>query len=290
MSVRTSFAFALAAAVTGALFFANAAQAADEPGCEPAKLATKYPGLVGRTVKLGADPQTPPYVERDGADFNKVHGIAADLAEAVLGCAGVKYEWFLGAWSGLLPAVSSGQIDAMWDDLYYKPDRAQKVDFVMFMGAGTGALVPKGNPAKVMAIDDFCGKTVAYGIGSIEEAATLKQQEACKAGGKTAINTMPFQELSAGLRLLDSGRTDILLWDLGYVGFTAGANPDKYVVAFSMKSGFEIGVGIKKGDKDLVNAIADGLKIMQANGTQKKIFAKYNTAEELQIPVVIKTQ
>jgi polar amino acid transport system substrate-binding protein len=288
MSVRQPFAYA--AALIGGLLFATAASAAMDPACEPQKLAEKYPSLVGKTVKLGADPQTPPYVERDATDFNKVHGIAADLAEAVMTCAGVKYEFFLGAWSGILPAVSSGQIDAMWDDLYYKPDRAQKVDFVMYMGAGTGALVPKGNPEKVASLDDFCGKTVAYGIGSIEEAATLKQQEACKAGGKDAITTMPFQELSAGLRLIESQRTDVLLWDLGYVGFIAGANPDKYALAFSMKSGFEIGVGIKKGDKDLVKAVEDGLKIMQANGTQKNIFDKYNTEPSLQIPVVVKTE
>ncbi|WAC27709.1 ABC transporter substrate-binding protein [Ancylobacter sp. SL191] len=288
MSVRLSFTFA--AAITASLLVANVASAAMDPACEPAKLASKYPGLVGKTVKFGADPQTPPYVARDGADFNKMSGIAVDMAKEVMDCAGAKYEFVLGAWSGILPAVISGQMDAMWDDLYYKPDRAKNIDFVMYMGAGTGALVPAGNPKKVMALGDFCGKTVAYGIGSIEEAATLKQQETCKAEGKAAITTMPFQDLAAGLRLLESDRTDILLWDLGYVDFMAAANPTKYTRAFSIVSGFQIGVGVKKGNDDLVKAIYDGIKIMQANGTQKKIFAKYNTDAALQIPVEIKTK
>jgi polar amino acid transport system substrate-binding protein len=288
MSVRLSFTFA--AAITASLLVANVASAAMDPACEPAKLASKYPGLVGKTVKFGADPQTPPYVARDGADFNKMSGIAVDMAKEVMDCAGAKYEFVLGAWSGILPAVISGQMDAMWDDLYYKPDRAKNIDFVMYMGAGTGALVPAGNPKKVMALGDFCGKTVAYGIGSIEEAATLKQQETCKAEGKAPITTMPFQDLAAGLRLLESDRTDILLWDLGYVDFMAAANPTKYTRAFSIVSGFQIGVGVKKGNDDLVKAIYDGIKIMQANGTQKKIFAKYNTDAALQIPVEIKTK
>ena len=287
MSIRLSFTFA--AAVTASLLFANAASAMD-PACEPAKLASKYPGLVGKTVKFGADPQTPPYVARDATDFNKMSGIAVDMAKEVMDCAGAKYEFVLGAWSGILPAVISGQMDAMWDDLYYKPDRAKNIDFVMYMGAGTGALVPAGNPKKVAALGDFCGKTVAYGIGSIEEAATLKQQETCKAEGKAAITTMPFQDLAAGLRLLESERTDILLWDLGYIDFMAAANPTKYARAFSIVSGFQIGVGVKKGNDDLVKAVYDGIKIMQANGTQKKIFAKYNTDAALQIPVEIKTK
>lgn len=287
MSIRLSFTFA--AAITASLLFANAASAMD-PACEPAKLASKYPGLVGKTVKFGADPQTPPYVARDATDFNKMSGIAVDMAKEVMDCAGAKYEFVLGAWSGILPAVISGQMDAMWDDLYYKPDRAKNIDFVMYMGAGTGALVPAGNPKKVAALGDFCGKTVAYGIGSIEEAATLKQQETCKAEGKAAITTMPFQDLAAGLRLLESERTDILLWDLGYIDFMAAANPTKYTRAFSIVSGFQIGVGVKKGNDDLVKAVYDGIKIMQANGTQKKIFAKYNTDAALQIPVEIKTK
>ncbi len=287
MSVRLSFTFA--AAIAASLLLVDAASAMD-PACEPAKLATKYPGLVGKTVKFGADPQTPPYVSRDAVDFNKVTGIAVDMAKEVMDCAGAKYEFVLGAWSGILPAVISGQMDAMWDDLYYKPDRAKNIDFVMYMGAGTGALVPAGNPKKVAALGDFCGKTVAYGIGSIEEAATLKQQETCKAEGKPAITTMPFQDLAAGLRLLESERTDILLWDLGYIDFMAAANPTKYSRAFSIVSGFQIGVGVKKGNDDLVKAVYDGIKIMQANGTQAKIFAKYNTDPALQIPVEVRTK
>ncbi|MCS0495954.1 ABC transporter substrate-binding protein [Ancylobacter mangrovi] len=287
MSVRLSL--TAAAALAAGLLVAGSAFAAD-PTCEPDKVATKYPSLAGKTVTFGADPQTPPYVVRDGADLNKLNGIAVDMAKAVMDCAGVKYKFTLGAWSGILPAVSSGQIDAMWDDLYYKPDRAKNVDYVMYMGAGTGVLVPAGNPQKIEKLDDFCGKTVAYGIGSIEEAATLKQQEVCKSEGKAAINTMPFQDLAAGLRLLESGRTDALMWDLGYIDFMAKNNSTKYSRAFSIVSGFQIGVGIGKGKEDLVKAIYDGIRVIQADGTQKKIFAKYNTDPALMIPAEIRTK
>ncbi|CAI7991708.1 hypothetical protein GBAR_LOCUS807 [Geodia barretti] len=43
----------------------GAAQAAD-PMCEPDEVAEKYPDIAGKTLKIGADPQTPPYVFRDG--------------------------------------------------------------------------------------------------------------------------------------------------------------------------------------------------------------------------------
>src|SRR6202041_462891 len=100
-------------------------------------------------------------VMRDPSDFNKVIGVDADLARAVFDCVGAKYEFFLGGWSGLLPAVSSGQIDVMWDNLYYKPERAQTVDFAIYMKAGTGALVVAGKPTGIKTKEDFCGVTVS---------------------------------------------------------------------------------------------------------------------------------
>jgi polar amino acid transport system substrate-binding protein len=258
--------------------------------CEPDKVAEKYPSIAGKTIKIGADPQTPPYVMRDASNFDKVIGVDADLARAVFDCAGVKTEFVLGGWSGLLPAVMSGQIDVMWDDLYYKPDRAKNVDYAMYMQAGTGALVPKGAAGKIKSKEDFCGKTVAYGLGSVEEAATHKQDEECRKAGKEGITTMPFQDLASGMRLIDSKRADVLLWDLGFVDSTVGANTDKYERAFAIMSGFTIGAAVKNDNDDLLKAIYDGLKVLQDNGKQKEIFVKYNVDPSLMVPTEIKKE
>lgn len=266
----------------------SAASAA--PACEPAKVAEKYPGLAGKTVRLGADPQTPPYVMRDKQDFQKLVGIDVDLAKAVFDCAGVKHEFVLGAWSGLLPAVQGGQIDVMWDDLYYKPARAAVVDFVIYMQAATGALTPSGNPKTVGRIDDLCGLTTSFGLGSSNEIAVKKQNEACKATGKPEVVMMPFQDLASGLRLIDSGRADVILWDLGFVDNLVSANPARYGRAFSIQDGYEIGVGVAKGRQELVQAIADGLRVLQADGTERKILQKYAADPVLELPVSIKTQ
>ena len=102
MRFRKSLA-ALASAAAMSVALASAAHAA--PACEPDKLAEKFPSLAGKTIKIGGDPQTPPFVMRDSADFNKIIGFDADFAKAVMDCHGIKYEWFLAGWSGILPAV-----------------------------------------------------------------------------------------------------------------------------------------------------------------------------------------
>ena len=260
------------------------------PACEPAKLAQKYPSLAGRTIKVGADPQTPPYAMRDGTDFNKVIGSDVDLANAVLDCAGVKHEMFLGGWSGLMPATAGGQVDIFWDNLYYTPERAKQLDYVMYMQAATGALTQAGNPKKITSMETSCGATYAVGLGTVEEVAAKKQDAACTAEGKPGITVMTYPDMAAGIRLVQSGRADIMMTDLAVVDQLAADNSKSYERAYKIMTGFNIGAAVKKGNADLLNAIRDGLEVMQADSRQKDIFAKYKIDAAMQIPAAVKTE
>ena len=82
---------------------------ADEAACEPAKLASKYPGLVGKTIKVGQDGESVPFSTRDPKDFTKLVGLDADLAQATFACIGVPMQFQIGTWAGLIPAAMSGQ-------------------------------------------------------------------------------------------------------------------------------------------------------------------------------------
>jgi polar amino acid transport system substrate-binding protein len=262
---------------------------AQTPTCEPDKVASKYPSLAGKTIKIGADPTSPPYVTRDPKDFSQLIGFDADLARAVFDCAGVKYEFFLGGWSGLLPAVISGQIDVMWDNLYYTAERAKQVDYVVYMVAATGALTQAGNPKKLSGIEDSCGLNAAAGLGTVEEAAFREQDTKCKAEGKPGVNLMTYPDVASGARLVQSGRADVMLTDLALADSLVKDNPALYSRGYKIVSGFSVGAAIKKGNTDLLKLLADGLEIMQATGKQKDIAEKYAIDPTLQIAAEVKT-
>lgn len=285
--MRVTCAFLLAALVGGAQVAAVESVAA-APACEPDRLAEKYPSLVGRTLKIGADPQTPPYVMRKEGDLNQIVGIDADLARAVFDCHGIEYEFLLGGWSGLLPATVSGQIDVFWNNLYYTSERAKQIDYVIYMQAGTGALATAGNPAGVNEMADLCGLTVAAGLGTVEEAAVRAESEACTSASKAAINVMTFPDVASGVRLVDSGRADILLFDLAVVDALAIGSPDRYARAFVILSGFQIGAGVRNREDELLQAIYEGLSVVQATGKQAAIFKAYSVGTELMLPAEIK--
>lgn len=274
--------FAVLAAATGGH--------AAGPTCAPGKLGEKYPGLVGKTIRIGADPQTQPYVFRDSRDFNKVIGADTELAAAVLDCEGIRHEVFLGGWSGMLPAVSAGQIDVFWDTLYYTPERAKEADFIIYMQAGTGALTQPGNPKHITSWDKSCGDTYAVGLGTVEDVKMHKEDAACKAAGKPGISILTYPDQASGMRLIQTDRADIMLTDLSMVDSQVAAHPDIYARAFKVLTGWKIGAAVNKGNSELLHAIYDGLKIMQANGTQTAIYEKYHIDPVLAVPIEIKTR
>ena len=160
---------------------------ADEAGCEPAKLAANYPALAGKTIKIGQDGESVPFSQRDPKDFNKLIGLDADLARATFACVGVPVDFTIGAWSGLIPAAMAGQIDVMWDTLLYTPERAKKLDFVVYMTAATGMLVTKGNPKNVHSLDDLCGLNTTTQLGTTQEAMLREANTKCLTAGKPAV-------------------------------------------------------------------------------------------------------
>ena len=286
---RISMLVAVAALLAVAGLLPRPAAAADQK-CEPDKLASKYPSLAGKTFKIGTDPETPPYAMRDPKDFNHLIGLDTELAEATFKCIGAPIEFKVGAWSGQLPAVANGQTDAMWDTLYYTPERAQQMNFVVYLQAATGGLVAKGNPKKITGLDNVCGIRAAAALGSVEEKLFHDSSDKCVAAGKPAIEVVVAADIPAGYRAIMNDRADLYLINLILVDQMVGENPDKLERAFAVFSNIKVGVGLNKQSAELGQAIMDGLAAIRADGTEKAIYDKYHFDYKLAMPLELLTK
>lgn len=266
MRFRNAFVAILTAGLLLAPVVASAA-----PACEPDKLAAKYPALVGKKITIGQDGESAPFSRRDPKDFNHIVGLDADTARAVFACAGVPFEFKLGAWGGLIPATMSGQIDVMWDTLLYTPERAKRMDFVAYMNAATGVVVPKGNPKQIKSVDEMCGLTASASIGTTQEAMLRQSSDKCVAANKKPINIITSTDIPSGMRLVQNGRADAVLTNKFMGDMMASSNP-AVEMAFGVVTGARIAVGTAKGNPDLVKMMYDGLVTLRANGELKKIF------------------
>ncbi len=281
----------LSVIVASGLFAIHLAPAAAEAGsCEPDKVATKYPSLAGKTIRIGQDGESPPYSGRDSKDFSKLIGLDADFARATFACIGVPIEFKTGSWSGLLPAVIAGQADIMWDNLYYTPERAKAVDFVTYMVAATGGLVAKGNPKDIASLDDVCGKRATAGLGTVEEAAFRDLSKKCVADAKQEVSIVTYPDIPGGTRLIANNRADVLMSDLGMVNSLIKNDPAQFQRGFSIVTNYNIAVGFTKGNKELGQALLDAMTILRADGTEQKLFEKYGVDYSISIPSQILTK
>lgn len=267
---------------------ASASMAADK--CEPGAVAKKYPALAGKTVRIGQSPTSPPYAFLESATSEVHTGFDADLARAVFGCIGVPVEFKAGKWSGLLPALIAGQTEVMWSNLFYTPPRAEQVDFVTYRINATSGVVRKGNPKKVGGMDTICGLRATAGLGTVEETAFRDTSAECVKNGKAALEIFTYQESTAGLRMLANDRADVMLLDTGGAGYMKSKMPNDIDLAFTITTQFKVAVGINKSLTELRGAIFDAMQILQADGTQKALMAKYSIDPSLQIPTEVLTK
>src|SRR5262249_31541674 len=238
----------------------------------------------------GTDPETPPYTMRDPKDFNHLIGLDTELAEATFKCIGVPIEFKVGAWSGQLPAVANGQTDVMWDTLYYTPERAHQMSFVIYFQAATGAPAAKATPKKLPGADNICGTRAAAALGSVEEKQFHDASDKCVAAGKPAIEVVVASDIPAGYRAVMNDRADLFLINLGLVDQMVADNPDKLERAFMVLSNIKVGVGLNKQGGDLGQAIMDGMAAIRANGMEKSIYDKYHVDYKLAMPLELLTK
>jgi polar amino acid transport system substrate-binding protein len=277
----------LAAALIG-LFAVHQAEA--EAKCEPNALATKYPSLTGRTIKVAQDPQGPPYAFRDPENFDQLIGLDADLVRATFACIGVPFEFKTGSWSGLLPSVIAGQADIMWSNLYYTPARAEQVDFVTYLLAATRGMVRKGNHKNIHSLDEACGVRAAAGLGTVEEAMFRGRSDKCVAAGKPPLEIVTYPDRPTGIRMLLNDRADLLMGDAGGNAYTIKLYPIELESGFVILTDYRVGPGISKSLPEMRQAIFDSMHILQGDGVQKALMGKYGVDPELQRPVEMHTK
>jgi polar amino acid transport system substrate-binding protein len=279
----------LGALVLGVLFGSagtHAARAADAK-CEPSQVATKYPSLAGKALKISFTASDPPYSFRDPKDFNNITGLLPDYARAVTACIGLPPPTFMTAdWSGLVASVTSGQVDAMWDALYYTPERARMVDYVIYFSAASGVFVPKGNPKHIHKIEDLCGLSGVAPIGTIEIQKLNAANEQCLAAHKPAVTVITSKDNPDGAQLVRAGRADCFLGE----ATTSTYGSDDYERAFIFQSNIRVGLATPKGNTALENAILEAIKALKTDGTEKKLFVQYNVDPSLSLPAEIVTR
>lgn len=274
-----------AAAFCGVVLTGSAVAA--DMTCEPDKAAQKYPTASQRVVKIAASPTTPPFSYADPADLDKLTGIEAEMIESAMQCAGLKYEFVKGPFSTLVQTVMSGSTDVMIGSVVYKPERAEKVDFVAFIRSGQSVIVAKGNPKGLKSLEDLCGASASSSAGGSSNAAIVAQSEKCVAEGKPAINYQASTDQESAVRQLINGRTDFVMDGAISAKDRVAAVPNETEIAFTELTDQVIGPVVRKDNEELRKAVLEGIQILERDGKLKDLLAKYDL-QQFAMPVELR--
>ena len=160
-------------------------------------------------------------------------------------------------WTGIIPAVQSGTVDAAICGQSITSKRMEMVDFTEpYYYATIVVLVQEdGKYANAESVADLAGATATSQLNTIWDDVCVPQIP--------DVNALPGQESApAMIEALNSGRVDLVVTDQPTGLAAASANPNLKMLEFEGENGFEvsdedinIGISLKKGNDELREAI-----------------------------------
>ena len=230
--------------------------------------------VAAQEVKVGiASEPYPPFSSPD-ASGNWV-GWEIEIINAVCAAAEMNCVITPVAWDGIIPALTSGQIDAIMNSMTITEERLKTIDFsdkyyntpaVVAVAKGAGiAPTPEG----------LTGKIIGVQVATIHEAYVNKHFAGTAAEVKVyQTQDEANQDLAAGR--IDATQADSIALD-AFVGSEAGACCE---IAGTVADdpevlGLGVGVGLRKGEDELKAKINAGIAKVIADGTYDTITANY---------------
>jgi polar amino acid transport system substrate-binding protein len=233
-----------------------------------------------KEIKVGSDVAYAP-VEFFKEGTQEVQGIDWDLAQALGSKLGVKFTFQNTTFDGIIPALKAKRFDIILSAMSDTPDRQKEVDFIDYFTAGTSILVKKGNPEGIQSLDDLCGKTIALQKGTTQVGVATEQQGKCTAANKPKINVLTYDKDTDAQLQVRSGRAVADMNDFpvaAYAAQTLGGGGQFEVVGEQIQAG-PYGIGVRKDDTQLRDALQAALKAVIADGTYDQILQKWNVSQ-----------
>jgi polar amino acid transport system substrate-binding protein len=208
---------------------------------------------------------------------SKIIGSDIDFGTSVAKLMGVKAEFRNTTFDSIIPALLAKKCDAIISGMNDTTERRKQVAFVDYLKVGQTLMVKKGNPGHVTSLAALSGKRVSVESGTTNRDFLAKESNKLKAGGKKPISIVTFPKDTDAVAALKAGRVDAYFGDTPPVIYYINHDPS-LSIGVSPIAPIAIGIAIRKGDP-LVAATQKAIKAMYADGTMKRILAKWDMSK-----------
>lgn len=213
---------------------------------------------------MGSDTTYPPFESID--DKGEAVGFDVEVAQAIAERLGLKLEVVSVKWEGIIPGLKTGDYDIVMSAMTITDERKAEIDFSdPYIDSDQSIAVRKGDTA-IKSEADLAGKVVGVQVDTTGQF-TAEEIPGIKEIRKYDTILMAFEDL-------ELGRIDAIVNDYPvnvYISKTRG----KTEVVATIKTDEKYGIGVKKGNTQLLEAINEALAEIKKDGTYDRIFEKW---------------
>ncbi|MFE4713117.1 MULTISPECIES: transporter substrate-binding domain-containing protein [unclassified Paenibacillus] len=216
---------------------------------------------------IGIDDKFAPMGFRD--DANEIVGFDIDYARAAAEKMGKEVTFQPIDWSAKESELNSGRIDMIWNGYTITDERKEKVLFTKpYLENSQVVVVLASSP--LSKLEDLAGKEI--GLQSLSSAADALDANPIK--DKVAgISEFPDNVLA--LTDLKTSRLAGVVIDEVVARYYMSKEPGTFKLLDESLAPEQYGVGIKKGNEELLNELQKALDTMNSDGTAAEISTKW---------------
>ena len=214
---------------------------------------------------IGLNDTYPPMEFRD--EKHELVGFDIDLGNEIAKKIGVKAEFVNNDWKGIILSLKAKKFDMILSTMTITDERKKEIDFSEPYIVGGQKIVIKKENTSIKDTPDLKGKLVGVQLGTTGEMAAQKI-EGIKEIKKYDGVTEAFNDLSVG-------RIDAVIADGQVGGFYLKKRGGDLVLLDAKLSEENVGIGFRKEDSDLREAVQKALNDLKADGTLSKLSEKW---------------
>jgi polar amino acid transport system substrate-binding protein len=248
---------------SGKMFFAGAAFAV-------AAVCCTAPAPAQQVLKVGSTPTGIPFTFLD-TKTNKIDGIMVDLITAIGKDAGFEVQIEPMTFSTLVASLTSSKIDLIAAAMFITAARKEVIDFSEpVYSYGEGLFVAKTDAKEYKSFENLKGEIVGAQVG------TAFVEPLKKTGFFPEVKL--YDTIPDIMRDVNAGRVKGGFADYPIVAYNlqqGGFPQTRLVKEYKPTVVGSVGIGVRKTDGELLKKIDASLAKLKADGTVKKILAKW---------------
>ncbi|MCQ2596304.1 MAG: amino acid ABC transporter substrate-binding protein [Treponema sp.] len=236
---------------------------------KPAAASDAVSALKARgTFVLGLDASFPPlgYTDDDGT----IIGYDIDLAKEVAKRMGVAFKAQPIDWDAKEMELQTMKIDCIWNGFTITEERKEALSFTPAYLNNEQVLIVRADSG-IKTLADMKGKVVGLQSGSSAQEAV----EENKAFADSLKKTVYYKENVTALNDLEIGGVDGVVMDSVVGAYSIKTTGKNLVIVSEALANEEYGIGFRKNEPELRDAVWTILKEMQADGTVASICSKW---------------